>query len=352
MTRNMIQANARLFGHLYEFCGRRGEGISTRDETRYISSKADDKEFLKHTKVITSLQFGLHRALIWAKTHTGDDVLGTIGFEFELLSRTVYEADYPNGFQVAILSDILPHPIESIYQIRNIIESGSANSGEYSGHDFDAISSLFPQVRAWKSNGPMDDQSIWKLFLMVSVNECQLGGSWIDDRLAEEIIALTELNTPSLPYKSLCRSVFDLDPRTLFMALYRCIEATYAYESCRRVAAKLSLDMQWQEIAKNLVSTIGWRPQEASSLQVILRYALEEDLVSLCESIKVEANADYAASAAVGIYNLRNRIVHYRPWEEAISIEEYDWNVICTQLVRIILNIYDQAYRIELQPFD
>ena len=159
---------------------------------------------------------------------------------------------------------------------------------------------------------------------MICAEECRQGASWIEQDLAYVLVSLTDLSIPSMPYAAICRSMFDTDPRTLFMALYRCIEATYAFESSRKVVDRLGPAIPWQELAAALEEEVGWHPQEASSLQVVLRHAMEKDLEELCACLGAEAGKDVQISAGRSLYALRNQVVHYRPGVRSIAIESMD----------------------------
>src|SRR5437868_13171482 len=47
----------------------------------------------------------------------------------------------------------------------------------------------------------------------------------------------------------LCRSLFDADPAALFLALYRCLEALYAYSASTKLIGEFGLDRSWTEVA-------------------------------------------------------------------------------------------------------
>ena len=158
------------------------------------------------------------------------------------------------------------------------------------------------------------------------------------------LVSLTDLNVPALPYAAIGESMFDADPRSLYMALYRCIEATYAFETSRRLVDDLKLSVPWVEMAEALANVAGWRPQEASSLNIVLRNALEQDLRDVCQCLNVSVGNDVAASAGKAIYSLRNRIVHYRPGTERVELESVAWNMLCHLLVRIVFHVFTKAY--------
>lgn len=340
----MIEANSQLFHLLDDYCSRRGDPVRYKDRIRYVYSNNEDKHDLQNTQIARVIKFGRHRALSLLTTGEGENLVATIGFEFDLDNPELEFTETSSGMKVALISEINPHPTASTANVRNIVEADDKSNPTYSGHHIDDIETLFPPIQTWRARDLSDDDSVWQVFLMVCVSECRLGGSWIDDDLARDLTTLAQLNVPSLPYHALCQSIFDLDPRSLYMALYRCIEATYAYDSCRQLVANLSLKEDWQSVARALASTVSWHPQESNSLQASLRYAIDEDLKDLCASLRANEGNNLRASTSKAIYDLRNQIVHYRPWQETISIDDLDWNRICLYLARIVLSVFDQAY--------
>ncbi len=343
MSRDMKLANRTLFEHLELFCAKRGEPIQSAGLPRYVGGDQADEHYLKNLRVRTFIHFGRRRTLSWL-THDTSSFVALTGFEFELELPQLGPIPTPPGIGVCVLSELKPQPVVSPAVIRNVVEVGSMTDHDYGGHSYRAIASLFPGVQVFQSEALYDDDSAWRLFLMACVEECQHGESWIDADLAGELVSLADLNVEMLPYGSLCRSMFDSDPRSLYMALYRCIEATYAFESCRKLVTALSLDTEWYDLAAALESEVGWHPQEAANLNLVLQHALEDDLVRVCKCLGVERGNDVAISAGRAIYKLRNNIVHFRPGQYGVEAERIDWNDLCRRLVGIIFSVFSHAY--------
>lgn len=343
MTRNMKRANRALFEILEKYCVERGQPISSAGAVRYIKGDATAQNYLKILEIGPILKFGHHRSLSRLRADN-EHFIALLGFEFESGLRRLTLIDSNPGISVCLLSEVGPRPIARPVNILNTVEASSADEPGYSGHDSEQIESLFPAIQVFRCDQPIDDDSAWRLFLMLSVEECQRGESWIDDDLANAILALTDLNIPSLPYAAISRSIFDLDPQSLYMALYRCIEATYAYESCRKLVNRLALSASWLELAVALESEVGWHPQEASSLNLVLRHALEKDLEEVCQCLGADSKADLHVDAGRAIYRLRNRIVHFRPGGEPVDVDSINWNRLCKCLVSIVFTVFSHAY--------
>lgn len=342
----MIDAHKAIFSHLERFCEQRGQPLSKPGLRRYVSIVEPERNFLINLKVGTCLRFGSHRSL----THLylpDDHYIALLGFDFEPSLATAVLDDLGAGKMICLLSEVLPLPVASPAEIRNIVEVGSMDDGgEYSGHAPSAVESLFPSIHFLRCNQPVDEDAVWRIFLMICAQECSQGASWVEEDLATALLTLTDLNVPSLPYSAVCRSMFDADPRSLFMALYRCIEATYAYEATLKLASELGLSSPWHQVAATLDNVISWRPKEATSLNAVLRHAVESDLREVCNCLKVDvgSSSDISATAGKAIYKLRNNIVHYRPGIALDGHENIDWNRLCEILVGIVFHVFTKAY--------
>ncbi|WP_175009285.1 hypothetical protein [Cellulosimicrobium sp. TH-20] len=245
---------------------------------------------------------------------------------------------------MAMLSEFMPLPARSPAEVRNVVEVGHKGEDGYLGHDPRAVEGLFPAIQVLECNGDIDVEAAHRIFLRICVEECRRGASWISDELADGLDALADLAVPELPYAAIGRSIFDSDPRSMFMAVYRCIEATYAYESMRRVVERLGLTHSWQELARALELEVGWHPQEASSLNLVLVNALDRDLVGICECLGVEPGQDLRSSTGKAIYRLRNEIVHFRPGVDSAQHQDIDWNRLCSRMIDIVFHTFTRAY--------
>jgi hypothetical protein len=343
MARNMIQANTALFSVLEQFCAARADPVMTPGAPRYVTSDRTSKRHLQYLRIGACLRFGHHRSLTHLTLGT-EEYVGVIGFDFETQLPQFLPGAGNAGTVTCLLSEVRPQRMVSAAEVGNVVEVGSMHETGYSGHDIAAVSSVFPSVQVLRLVSPADEDAVWRLFLLLCAEEAQNGGSWIEGPLAGSIATLTDLNVPSLPYSAISRSMFDSDPRSLYMALYRCIEATYAYDASRRLSDRLGLGTPWQDVAAALDAEIGWHPQEASALRSILKNTVEADLKALCECLRAPSGEDLQTTAGRAIYGLRNRIVHFRPGSLPVDVEEINWNQLCTLLVGVVFDVFSHAY--------
>lgn len=345
MTRNMIEANKDLFRRLVEYCQDREWPIDNPDAARWVHLDGDAKEVLKHLKIESVLSFGRYQHLTRVRVRNRS-YIATIGYEHEFLSSGLLQLEDTQGFDVCLLSELKVEPVVDAASVFNVVSAGSREEGgeDYAGHDLISIAHLFPVLRVYESTSELSEETARCIFLKMCVEECQLGGSWVNQQLADSLETLADLNVPSLPYHELCRAVFDRDPRSLYMALYRCIEATYAFDKASALVSKLDLKMEWTELAAVLQDNLNWRAPEAQSLNVALSRAQNRDLLDLCSCLGVEEGSDVRSTAGTAIYKLRNQIVHYRPTSQPLRFESIDWNRVCTLLVAISMDVFHGAY--------
>jgi hypothetical protein len=182
------------------------------------------------------------------------------------------------------------------------------------------------------------------MFFLICLADRRRIEQWIDEQLAATLNMITELSPAYIPFQILCRSVLDMDPRALFLALYRCLEALYAHSQTQRLMIALEISKPWAEMAETLEAALGWYPREEPSLEALLAHAVAEDLqataVALNDAIPPDARSEpYVAKR---IYQLRNALVHYRPFHRKFSFEEVDWNRLCEAMALLVFHIYGE----------
>jgi hypothetical protein len=219
--------------------------------------------------------------------------------------------------------------------------------GSYNGHDFEDILGLYPTIRVFCSEDVTIDET-WRIFFLLCLSEARNAETWIDSSFADTLQGMAELPLLNVPYQTLCRSIFDTDPAAMFLALYRCLEALYAFSSARKLIGALSLSDDWAIVATALEDALGWHPREENSLMELVEYATEPDhraiFSALAETVP-ETSGDLAGSAARRIYKLRNDLVHYRPAQHEMNFTTIDWNRLCEATAAIVCFIYAEVFK-------
>ncbi|MWV48901.1 hypothetical protein GRS96_06365 [Rathayibacter sp. VKM Ac-2803] len=342
----MIEANKMLFQQLVSYSGERGYNVTNANAVRWVHANDDADAVLIGATLRESMSFGRFRHLAWLEFDKVDYVC-SVGFEGELRDPNLLFIDDVQGFDVCLLTELRVSPNASAVKVYNIVEASSRDTDSaYVGHDNALVTGLYPPIKVYRSVTPISSEVVWSSFLDFSANELEYGGSWIDKELAGLLSQLAQKSLESLPYAELCRSTLELDPRSLFMSLYRCIEATYAHDKASMLKNALSIEASWNEIASVLEKQMSWRPLEETSLISVLSLAKDEDLREICACLGVNLTDETGVQSAAGraIYKLRNHIVHYRPAHSPVKVSGFDWNRICKALLAIAEDVFVVAY--------
>lgn len=346
MTRNMIRANQIIFGGFDAYCDASGDPVQNAGSSRWIATEPNDRKILKEAILGEQLKFGPSRAIL-RFDFEATCYICLIGFEHVNSHSGFSEIDISGSLLTAFLSELRPRPRVSSTEVREFVEAiDKASDPAYVGHEPLAIARLFPPIKFFTSTDVSNDDTS-RLFFLFCLEECRNAGLWIDDHFAETLKAICDLELISIPYRTLCRSIFDADPAAMFLALYRCVEALYAYSSAQNVIQALNLSTKWDEVAVALEEQLDWHPREETSLTALMIRADPGDLERIFESLGEAlppATSGIAASASRRIYRLRNGLVHFRPMHHKIDYSKTDWNRLCESMATIVWDVYSGIF--------
>lgn len=339
-TRNKIDANKSVFAGLDRFCTVNGEVLSIGAGARWIvSEKGSDVHRLVKADLTSFLSMG--PSLKVARFDVdGVGLFCSLGLELSDEIPGLHEEVVGGGMLTAVLSELSPTPIVSALEVRNIIETDSLTLG-YKGHEAYEIAPLFPLVKIFSGADISQDETS-RIFFLICLADSIRSGTWMDRGLKSNLQLIAELSSIAIPYRILCRSLFDTDPSAVFLALYRCLEALYAYSHTTDLILKLKMDHEWDYVARILEETLAWRPREEPSLGALLQNAVSSDLKAMIEALgeNLPPGADLVNFATKKMYNLRNSLVHYRAFHHSFDPESVDWNRLCEATALMVLHIY------------
>ena len=355
MAKSMSKINEHLFIRLGVFCKGRGVSVAAPHEGghRYVEGDDSSDEIIKRLKISTQsrMLFGSQRAIVQA-TLKESDFLILVGFEnlndyvnaLPEIGNDVFETECLPGHVVSVLSELDIRPTRNANAVQAFVEVADSTEESYEGHSVDELKSLFPTISVYQSRGSLDEDSFQQLVVKFAVAESAFGGGWIGEALLDDLLALASISVKTFPYEALSRAAFDADPRNMYLALYRCLEATYAYKATSDLAQALGLHLSWNDLARMLVEKLRWRPREGPSLEAVLQHATEADLAKVLEAFNKPTSKNQVAAAATAIYDLRNRIVHFGPSLGTVGLAEYDWNALCRAMVGVVYDVFHRAF--------
>lgn len=339
-SRNKIDANKKIFSDLDVYCSINGEQPLNAGEGRWIvSAKGKDQRRLVKADLKSTLSFGASLKLARFDID-GISLFCTVGLELPDEIAALNEEGVGGGMMTAVLSELSPMPKATPLEVRNVIETGITTAG-YAGHEVFEISQLYPTLKVFSGIDISGDETP-RVFFLICLADRTRAGVWMDQRLRANLELIADLSPVAIPYRILCRSLFDTDPSAVFLALYRCLEALYAYSHTSELMGKLDMDREWSQVAQILEETLAWRPREEPSLALLLNKAVKEDLKTMLSALgtTLPANADLVNYTTKQMYQLRNSLVHYRSFHQSFNPDAVDWNRLCEATALTVLHIY------------
>ncbi len=348
MARDMISTNEDFFKNLEVYCTHRAPELRLTPGIRYLEGDNENDKIIKHLSVLKSLSFGSHKNISHL-TYNDDEYIALVGFNnvdlylnaLQVFGEHLIEVELSSGYALVILHELQVKPLGAPEDIYDYLEADSKNNPLYEGHGYSQLLNFFPRIVLLQKRN--QELTFMQLAAMLSVAESSFGSGWISESLMDELIPLAGEFEEPFPLESISRSVFDPDPRNLFLALYRCIEATYAKRKSEDLLRSLGVSTPWTEIAKILSDELKWRPRELSSLETVLAGAIAADIRSILIALDKPESTD-PVTAAKAIYKLRNQIVHFDSSRSNVEIDNYDWNAVCMGMVGAVYHIYDNAF--------
>jgi len=342
-SRNMIEAISTVFGSLDGYCSNREEPLLNAGRPRWIQTEHSGRHFLKDAVLVSNLSFSASLKLA-RFDFSNRSFFFTSGFDFPEPPSILQPEDLDGGRLTAFLYEMKPSPIASPSEIRNVVEvADKVSTSDYGGHDFESVLGLFPKIRVFSTEGLSKDDS-FKMFLLICLSDRRRIDQWIDEELAKTLSSVTELSPLAIPYETLCRSILDMDPSALFMALYRCLEALYAHSHTSKLMTDLAISKPWFEMAQMLEATLGWYPREEPSLEALLCHADLEDLEAVLAALEetLPEGSNLQTCVAKRIYRLRNAVVHYRPFQQQTFPRKVNWNRLCESMSVLVFGVYSK----------
>jgi hypothetical protein len=342
--RNKIAANTTVFKLLDEYCSLRDEPLLNSGAPRWISTTKSGRDFLVRATLSEQLSFSAS-VKVARFDMSNRAYFVTSGLDAPEPPACVRPEELDGGILTTFLAELVPAPAAPPSTIRDVVEvADKLSSDDYDGHDPAMICSLFPRIQVFSVVDLLTEETS-KVFFLICLADRRRIDQWIDQQLANALAAMTELSPSAIPYEILCRSLLDMNPAALFLALYRCLEALYARAQAHALMAIIGLEKDWVEMAEALESTLGWYPREEPSLEALLTKARSEDLRAVASALMepIPKDAKEAPFVARRIYHLRNALVHYRPFHRKVSTNALDWNRLCEAMTLLVRHVHQES---------
>lgn len=391
-NRTKIDTHRGVFSSARRYCGEAAAELGWRENRRLMLRLPEEQlDALVSARVLSAERFGRRRAVaVVYVDEMSRALLCTIGFEVDYLpldgwllleddlvqgaelGRTESEGAEVTGGEVAseaevadtpplaaiwevIINELQVLPTGSPYELADIILGAPESSfagvyevcweqlrDQYPVINFYALDLLVAQDSALQ----FDVGDEWRAMSTAVLHAGRTDESWMSEETVNALRELITSGSSEIPFHSLARSFLDLDPRSLFMALYRCLEATYSFHPMAELRDRLGMEHDWQEVARALADVLKWRPQEEDSLAKMLNLAEENLVRDLGAALQADLReaSNPGKTVAKKLYALRNAIVHHRPGLSTDDQAVDDWDEVCSTLSRVVERVSVAVY--------
>lgn len=339
MSKNAIEGSAQFFSILEEFCTNRGTDIVNPGSPRYVAGPHDSVDFYIKSQFLDKIV--VHPACRFSLVeYCNETIILSYGVNGGSGLPYLQEQEVGPGELTYMVIEHKLFPSVDAAMVSDFIGAGEIGLSGYSGHQLDDALMLFKPIKRF-SISPLMALDFQRICFEIAIDAAFESGHWMSSNLLNDLKALSDLGL-ELPFRNLVRSLSDSDPSSLFLSLYRCLEATYAYKICRKLVNDLALELSWIEMYKIMDVQAKWRPRELDSLEYILSKGSKNDHISVLKAITLSNKTNPKKSADL-IYELRNALVHFKPYQSIDDIyENVDWDKLCRAMAGYICDIYQE----------
>lgn len=345
MSQNAIEGSTKFFAILDDYCANHGIPNGNSGSGRYVAGAAESVDFFVNAKLQKKIIVNPACRLMLME-YEDQKVVLTYGINGgQGLSYLVERDVGPGEMTCMILSHELL-PVVDPATVSDFVGAGEIGLHGYVGHQIEDALSLFKCIRSFTVL-QTEDIDFNRISFEIAIDAVEINDQWMGSELINDMKALSDLGL-DLPFRNLTRSLSDNDPSSLFLSLYRCLEATYSYKVCSKLINELGLNLNWTEMYKIMDVEAKWRPRELESLEYILSLGSVADHAAVLEAIKYSTAKNKSRSADL-IYDLRNSLVHFKPYQSIDKIyENIEWNKLCRAIAGYIFDIYQQIPKYSL----
>lgn len=350
MSRNMIDANINIFKVLADFVQSREIGVPISEKNkRFIETSDSDKEWLKKIKILIKQPI-----LPNFKTATfefdSNKYFVAMGWHTQEISEEVIQFLEPNAGIVTALLYELKIPVNqnaSPYDIVNeIFYESDHQSIKY---NFSLVAKFFEPISIYQiqDNSPFvnqDNMDIIRLSGFYALKNRQLISLDFSELTLTRFEKLFIEGSQNIPYENLLLSLVSVYWKYAFLDVYRCIERLFCISALEDFHKNLKLGDSLLKFSADIENYIGWRPKENEALNKLIENSPEK-AIQLFQEVKIFIDGQKEGKYGELMYRVRNSIVHFRPANEEIKLDDENWDKLINSSLLIIdywYNKYDK----------
>ncbi|MEP0854422.1 hypothetical protein [Trichocoleus sp. DQ-U1] len=350
----MITTNQYIFAVLADFVQTSNIGVPISDKNqRYIGTDTEEKEWLKNLKILVEQPI-LPNFKTAAFEFESNKYFVAIGWHTHKISDELLQIIELNaGIFTALVSElkVIVNQNASPYDIANEIFYESEQ--EKIKYGFSQVAKFFEPIYVYQiqDNSPFinqDDIDIISLSGFYAIKNRQIISLNFSGSTLSRFEKLFIEGSKNIPCENLLLSLVSVSWKYTFLDIYRCIERLFCISALEDFHKNLKIGDSLLKFSADIENYIGWRPKENESLNKLIENSPEE-AIHLFREVKVSIDGQEEGKYGELIYRVRNSIVHFRPANEGIKLDDENWDKLINSSLLVIdywYNKYDKQLKI------
>jgi hypothetical protein len=346
----MIKANKYIFDILANFVEASNIQVPLfRDTNRCINTNDEEKEWLKELKI-------LHQKRITTKFKTAlfefknKEYFVVIGLDNQVEIENLEKIEINAGIITALLFE-LEVPIlqkASSYEIAN--EIFYENQDKLTKYDFNQVLKFFEPVIVYQlydsspfksQNTNQYEKNYIKLSGIYVVKSDQITSLNFSNETKNKFEQIFIEGSENIPYENLVLSLLSNSWQYSFLDLYRCIERIFFIPKLEEIHKYLNIQCTLIKFSTDIEEYLGWRPKENDAINEIIDNSPQE-IIKILEEVGLSVNGTSTGKCGELIYKIRNSIVHFRPANQKLKLDDQYWDKLIRASLLVIYYWYDR----------
>jgi hypothetical protein len=354
----MIEANKYIFEVLAAFVQKSEVAVSVSNNKRCIETNTKDKEWLQELKIINkklilpnfqtaSFEYKSQKYFVavgWQskKTIDSDEVLEFVELNAGIVTALLFELKIPlsneaNPYHIAenILYD----------DPKNSIIKDDPKNSIIRYEDYSLISNVFEPFSVYRipENSPFiekNDLDLIRISGFYALKNSQLIALNFSRETLDKFENVFFEGSESIPYENLLFSLVSVSWKYSFLDIYRCIERLFSIAFWADFHKNLKIEDSLLKFSADVENHTQWKPKEIDAVNKLIKDSPEE-ACRLLREIKSFIDGTEEGDCGDLVYKIRNSIVHFRPANQSINLDDKNWDM----LIRASLYIVEYWYK-------
>ncbi len=352
MSRNMIEPNEYIFNSLANFVESRDINVLWfRDGKRCIDTNTDEKEWLQKLKLIHQKQIVPKFKTAFFEFDNKEYFVG-IGWEeqLEIDSFELEKIELNAGIVTALLFELKVPIIRKANPYEIVNEIFYEPQADLTRYKFSQVFKFFEPIIVYQldDSSPFKSQyesqyetNLIKLFGTYIIKNHQITSLDFSNQTINKFEQIFFAGAENIPYENLTLSLLSTSWQYSFLDVYRCIERIFFIPKLKELHQNLNIQDTLIKFSADIEQYLGWRPKEDEAINKLIDNS-PQDIIRILEEVKLHVNGTSDGKCGELIYKIRNSIVHFRPANQQITLDDKHWDKLIRASLLVIEHWYNE----------